>query len=112
MQVVRIVALLSVVVAAACPPPTPIAEGEGEGEGEAGEGEGEVGEGEGEGGEGEGEGEAGEGEGGGRRRELQTAAGYTHVAIEKLVEVHERTHPRAQRPSTSPKAETASTERT
>jgi integrase/recombinase XerD len=41
---------------------------------------------------------------------LQTTAGYTHVAIEKLVEVHERTHPRAQRPSTSTKAETASTE--
>ena len=42
---------------------------------------------------------------------LQTTAGYTHVAIEKLVEVYERTHPRAQRPS-STKAETASTEGT
>jgi integrase/recombinase XerD len=43
---------------------------------------------------------------------LQTTAGYTRVAIEKLVEVYERTHPRAQRPSASAKAETASTEGT
>ena len=43
---------------------------------------------------------------------LQTTAGYTHVAIEKLVEVYERSHPRALRPSTSTKAETTSTEPT
>jgi len=41
---------------------------------------------------------------------LQTTAGYTHVAIEKLVEVYERSHPRALRPSTSTKAEPTSTE--
>ena len=40
---------------------------------------------------------------------LQTTAGYTHVAIEKLVEVYERTHPRAQRPSTSAKIQSTST---
>ena len=37
---------------------------------------------------------------------LQTTAGYTHVAIDKLVEVYERTHPRAKRPSTPTTDET------
>ena len=32
---------------------------------------------------------------------LETTAGYTHVAIEKLVEVYERTHPCVKRPSTT-----------
>ena len=32
---------------------------------------------------------------------LQTTALYTHVAIEQLVEVYERSHPCARRPSTS-----------
>jgi integrase/recombinase XerD len=41
---------------------------------------------------------------------LQTTAGYTHVAIEKLVEVNERTQPRAQRPSRPAKIESTSTE--
>jgi integrase/recombinase XerC len=41
---------------------------------------------------------------------LQTTAGYTHVAIEKRVEAYERTHPRAQRPSTPAKSESTSTE--
>ena len=43
---------------------------------------------------------------------LQTTARYTHVAIDSLVEVYERTHPRALRPSTSTRAETTSTEGT
>ena len=41
---------------------------------------------------------------------LQTTAGYTHVAIEKLVEVYERAHPCTQRPSMATKVETTSTE--
>ena len=41
---------------------------------------------------------------------LQTTAGYTHVAVEKLVEVYERSHPCVKRPSTTTKAETTSTE--
>jgi integrase/recombinase XerD len=40
---------------------------------------------------------------------LQTTATYTHVAIEKLVEVYERSHPLAARPSQGPHT---STERT
>ena len=32
---------------------------------------------------------------------LQTTAGYTHVAIEKLTEVYNRAHPRTKRPSTA-----------
>jgi site-specific recombinase XerC len=32
---------------------------------------------------------------------LQTTAGYTHVAIDKLVEVYEKAHPFVKRPSTN-----------
>jgi integrase/recombinase XerD len=41
---------------------------------------------------------------------LQTTAGYTHVAIDKLVEVYERAHPFVKRPSTTT-SETSSTEK-
>ena len=37
---------------------------------------------------------------------LETTAGYTHVAIEKLVEVYERTHPCVKRPSTTTASDT------
>jgi len=43
---------------------------------------------------------------------LETTAGYTHVALEKLIEVYERSHPCVVRPSTSTRAETTSTEAT
>ena len=37
---------------------------------------------------------------------LETTAGYTHVAIEKLVEVYERSHPCVKRPSATTSATT------